>query len=96
VTQPPDGKKQRNALTAAENAVRALGRDEPARAKRSAATAADLDQIGAFTALPGAVERAVNELEAGGAISASVWEALSEAVGPGPVQALIMEVREGS
>lgn len=94
--EPPDGKKQRNALTAAENAVRALGRDDPTRAQRNAATAADLDQVGAFSALPAAVERAASELESGGAISAAGWDALSDAVGPGPVQALILEVREGS
>lgn len=94
--QPPDGKKQRNALTAAENAVKALGRHDPARARRSAATAADLDQVGAFSGLPGAVDRAVNELEASGAISASSWDSLAAAVGPGPVQALIDEARDAS
>lgn len=91
----PDGKKQRNALTAAENAVKALGRAEPERARRSAATAADLDQVGAFSSLPAAVEEAAVELERSGTISPDAWTALADAVGPGPVQALITEVGDG-
>jgi len=92
----PDGKKQRNALTAAENAVKALGLGDAVRARRSAATAADLDQVGAFSALPAAVDQAADELERRGTISPAAWEALSDAVGPGPVQSLITEVGDGS
>jgi len=88
-----DGKRQRNALTAAENAIRALGGD-PDRARKTAAKAAELDQIGAYTDFVPAIERAATELTLGG-ISVGAWEALVDAVGPGPLAALVDEVRAG-
>ncbi len=74
-----DGQKQRNALTAAERAITSLGAGDLAKARQDADKAAELDQIGVFADLPGAVER----------FAAEGWEAVRAAVPPGPLQALI-------
>lgn len=89
-----DGKRQRNALTAAENAIKALGAGDPDRARKTASKAAELDQIGAYTDFVPAIERAATELALGG-ISVGAWEAVADAVGPGPLAALVDEVRAG-
>ena len=52
----------------------------------------DLDQIGVYTALTTAVESAAAELE-NGSISREGWNAVAGAVGPGPLAALVQEMR---
>lgn len=84
-----DGKRQRNALTAAENAIRALGAGDGDRARAAAAKAADLDQIGAYVQFASAVDRAASGLPD---ISAASWGAIADAVGPGPLAALVDEM----
>lgn len=91
-----DGHKQRNALTAAEQAIRALAIGDPSKAKRRAYKASELDQIGAYTALVRVVDVAVQELETAGTVSDQSWDRLAEAVGPGPLQGLIDEQRSAS
>lgn len=86
-----DGKKQRNALTAAERALLALGKGDGPRARKSAAKAAELDQVGLYTELPSAVDAAADDLDASSSVSAESWKGLSTVVGPGPLQALIPE-----
>ena len=88
-----DGKQQRQALTAAERSLQALGVGNAERAVRSAAKAAQLDQLGAFSGLPGGVAAAAQDLEAGGAVSEEAWDRLEDAVGPGPLRFLIAELR---
>lgn len=88
-----DGKKQRNALTAAEQAIRALAIGDGDRARLNSAKAADLDQIGLFAALPGAVADGAAQIDAEGAVAPSAWDAVAAAVGPGPLQHLVSEVR---
>lgn len=88
-----DGKRQRNALTAAERALRALGTGKGERAIRSAAKAAELDQLGLFSDLPGNVEEAVDDLSRDDRVGDASWDRLEAAVGPGPLQFLIREVR---
>jgi hypothetical protein len=88
-----DGKRQRNALTAAERALQALGAGNAERAIRSAAKAADLDQLGIFRGLPEAVAGGVADLEATGSVGVASWDRLETAVGPGPLQFLIQELR---
>lgn len=87
-----DGKKQRNALTGAEQALRALADGNGDRAAKNAAKAADLDQIGIFVEFPEAVEAAVGDL-VDGQVSEESWDRLSAVVGPGPLSFLIDEVR---
>lgn len=87
--RPVNGQEQRNALTAAEQALRALHKGNHERARQAAARAADLDQIGLYAALPAAVRAAVADLDATGVIGPGEIEALRAAVGPGPVQALV-------
>jgi hypothetical protein len=87
-----DGKRQRNALTAAENAIRALGAGDGVRARSAAVKAVELDQIGAYADFAAAVDRAAVEL-AGGGVSSEAWQAMIDAVGPGPLVALIDEAR---
>jgi hypothetical protein len=88
-----DGQQQRNALTAAERAVEALGAGAPDRAVSNATKAAELDQIGAFADLPSAVAAALADLEKSGAVSEAGWSAVREAVPPGPLQALVDSLR---
>lgn len=88
-----DGQRQRNALTAAEKALRSLGERHPFRAKRNAFQAVDLDQVGAFDGLPNAVEMAIHDIEQRGRVTSDGWDRLAAVVGPGPLQALIDELR---
>jgi hypothetical protein len=88
-----DGKKQRNALTAAEQALRALGAGNPDRARANAAKAAELDQIGAFAGFPPAIEDAADRIETEMEIPDATWDALADAVGPGPLAFLVTELR---
>ena len=50
-----DGHLQRQALTAAERAIEALGRKDPGGARSAVATAVERDQVGLFGALADAV-----------------------------------------
>jgi hypothetical protein len=84
-----DGQLQRQALTAAERAIEALGRRDAAAARMAVATAVERDQVGLFGALADAVHLAASELEQSGEITASTWNALADAVGPGPLQGLV-------
>lgn len=88
-----DGKRQRNALTAAERSLEALGAGDGQRAIRVVGKAFDLDQLDLFTALPAAVATAANDLTTSGKVEAGTWDTLETAVGPGPLQYLIQEMR---
>lgn len=87
-----DGKKQRNALTAAENALRALADGNASRASANARRAADLDQIGAYAGFTDAVLTTTADLDEGGP-SPSQWDAVSAALEPGPLAFLVDELR---
>ncbi len=88
-----DGQQQRRALTAAEQAIQALGAGDGGKAVGAAGRAAELDQIGAFAALRSAVDAAAADLESGGAVSSRSWDALAAAVGPGPLAAAVAAAR---
>ncbi len=85
-----DGKRQRNALTAAERALRALGAGDAQRALRTAAKAAELDQLGLFAGLSVGVDAAVADLEATGGVGDESWDRLEVAVGPGPLGGVLI------
>jgi hypothetical protein len=86
-----DGQKHRQALTAAERAIEALGRKDPSAARMAIATA--VDQVGLFASMADAVYLAAAELDADGEISAATWDQVADAVGPGPLQALVEQFR---
>jgi hypothetical protein len=88
-----DGHRQRRALTAAEQALAALETGDRDAARRAAAEAASLDQVGAFSHLVGAVELAAADLAATGRVGDSAVSALLEAVGPGPLAARVEGLR---
>jgi len=88
-----DGHLQRQALTAAERAIEALGRKDPGGARSAVATAVARDQVGLFSALADAVHLAATELERNGELSEATWNTLADAVGPGPLQGLVESVR---
>ena len=90
-----DGHQQRKALTALERTVTALSKGDSVAAARAAGRAADLDQIGAYAAVPTAVAVISRHLELGTAVPDSAWDELAEAVGPGPVAAAIEQLRGG-
>jgi hypothetical protein len=83
-----DGQKQRQALSAVEQALRALIDDDGDRARRGAQRAVELDQVGAFDGLEGLVAIAAGDIEATGAVTVASWQSLAEALGPGPLGAL--------
>ncbi len=88
-----DGQKQRRALTAAEQALRALGAGNAAKARRTAAQAADLDQIGIYSGLDTAVAPLADRLDRGEAIDDAGWDGLVAVLGVGPLSGLIDELR---
>jgi hypothetical protein len=88
-----DGHLQRQALTAAERAIEALGRGDPGSARSAVATAVEKDQVGLFAALADAVYLAASELDKDGTLGGSTWDTLADAVGPGPLQGLVESVR---
>lgn len=88
-----DGQKQRQALTAAERALEALGRKDAAAARMAISTAVERDQVGLFASMADAVYLAAAELDAEGRIAAATWNQLADAVGPGPLQALVEQFR---
>ena len=89
-----DGKSQRNALTAAERAIEALGRGQAERAVTNADKAASLDQIGVFADFPAAVRSAAGEIAERGSVGPAGWDGVSAAVGPGPLAFLVAEQRD--
>jgi hypothetical protein len=88
-----DGQKQRNALTGAEQALRALAAGQSDRARKNADKAMDLDQLGLFGGFPEAVGAAADEIDGSGAVSPEAWNRIGEVVGPGPLRFLIEELR---
>lgn len=88
-----DGQSQRQALTAAERAIEALARRDPGAARSAVATAVERDQIGLFSRLADAVYLAASELESDEAVSEATINQLADAVGPGPLQALVDDLR---
>lgn len=88
-----DGKLQRQALTAAERAIDALGRKDPGGARTAVAIAVERDQIGAFAQLADAIYLAATQLESEGEVEEPTWNTLADAVGPGPLQGLVEQVR---
>jgi hypothetical protein len=88
-----DGKKQRQALTAAERAIEALGRKDASSARMAISTALERDQVGLFASMADAVYLAAAELDADGEVAASTWNQIADAVGPGPLQALVEQYR---
>jgi hypothetical protein len=88
-----DGQKQRSALTAAEQALRALGTANAEKARKAAAKAADLDQIGVFSDFVAAVIPLADSLDRGEAIDDAGWDGLGATLGLSPLSGLIDELR---
>lgn len=87
------GRMQRQALTAAERAIEALGRGDPVSARMAVSTALDRDQTGMYVGMADAVDLAAGMLERDEQITEGAWSHLADAVGPGPLQALVEAVR---
>lgn len=88
-----DGQKQRSALTAAEQALRALGAGDAGKARQRAAKAGELDQIGVYDEFLAAVEPLAASLDDGASIDNEAWDGLAAALGMGPLGGLIDEMR---
>ena len=76
-----DGRKQRQAVTAAEQAIRALAGGDVAKARVSARRAEDLDQVGIYAGLELAVA------------ADDAWDAVAAVLGSGPLAAEVEELR---
>ena len=81
------------ALDAAERALEALGRKDPASARTAVATAVARDRGGRLAPLADAVFLAAFQLEENGEITESTWNQLADAVGPGRLQATVEQIR---
>lgn len=87
------GRLQRQALTAVERSIEALGRGDPVSARMAIATALDRDQTGMYVGMADAVDLAAGMLERDEPVSEEAWSHLADTVGPGPLQALVEAVR---
>jgi hypothetical protein len=56
-------------------------------------TALERDQVGLFASMADAVYLAAAELDADGEIAPATWNQIADAVGPGPLQALVEQYR---
>ncbi len=86
-----DGQQQRRALTAAEQALKALAAGDAPGATEAAGRAAELDQTGMFMALPALVMAAGDEVEQDGRASVEAWQLIATTLGPGPLAAFAEE-----
>ncbi len=84
-----DGQRQRQALSAAESALRALAAGDAGRARSAAEKAAALDQLGVYGGFAGWVRRAAGEIEQAGGVLPATRDGLREALGPGPLAAAV-------
>lgn len=82
-----DGQKQRRALTAAEQAIRALADGDGDTARRAIARALQLDQVAMFGEVAPLIDDAAAEVERAGGLAAERWRAIARALGPGPLAA---------
>jgi hypothetical protein len=76
----------------AEEAIRAVGRHDVPGARIAVAQAYDLDH--ALSTLVDAVYLACAEIEEERRVSISTWNTLADAVGPGPLLAVVESSRE--
>lgn len=81
------------ALDAAERAIEALGRRDPAGARMAVAVAVEVDRTPAVSRLADAVFLAAWRLEQDEEIDEATWNHLSDVVGPGPLQGLVEQAR---
>lgn len=88
-----DGQKQRRAVSAAEQTLRALADGNAAQARQAAAKSAELDQIGIYTAFSQAVVPLADRLERGEPVDDAGWNTLVETLGIGPLSGLVEELR---
>lgn len=88
-----NSRSQGQALSAAEAALEALGRKDPVSARAAVSTAVERDETGTFSSFADAIYLAASELEEGGEISESTWNQLADAIGPGPLQGIVEQIR---
>lgn len=88
-----DGQKQRRALNAAEQTLRALAEGNAGQARKASAKAADLDQIGLYADFALAVTPLVAQIEAGSSVDDAGWTSLVDTLGIGPLAGLVEELR---
>ncbi len=88
-----NGKHQRNALTAAERALTALGAGDGEGARRAVARAVELDQLGIYEPVSLSVGLAADDLDHRGVISEEHWDLVAAAVPQGPLEAVVERIR---
>ena len=84
---------EQKAQASAEEAIQALGRLDAPLARTSVAEAYDLDHK--LGALADSVYLACAEIEEDGRVTTSTWNTLADAVGPGPLVAVVETSRSG-
>ena len=85
-----DGQQQRRALTAAERSIKLVFGGDLEGARRAAATAESLDQIGAYEGLADLL------VAVGSPPDPSKVEHLAESLGDGPLAALVATLADGN
>ena len=81
------------ALSAAEHAIEALARRDPAGARMAVAAAVARDRTGSFARWADTVYLAASLLEKDKEIDEATWDQLADAVGPGPLQNRVEQAR---
>ena len=85
-----DGQQQRRALTAAERSIKLAFGGDLEGARRAAATAESLDQVGVYEGLSDLL------VAVGSPPDQTKVEHLAEALGDGPLAALVATLADGS
>lgn len=91
-----DGRRQRRAVSAAEQALTALEVGDAAGARRAAREATELDQVGAFGEFARAVDRAAADLDAAGRVTERSWVQIVGSLDAGPLRSRVEAHRSGA
>ena len=81
---PPGGREQREAVSAIERAIKAIGQRDSATIRKAAATIGELDRAGVYRDLPSRLQQVADAFDAG---TAADLQDVVDALGPGPLAA---------
>jgi hypothetical protein len=81
---PPGGREQREAVSAIERAIKAIGQRDSAALKKAATTIIELDRAGVYGDLPSQLQRVADAFDAG---TEPDLQGVIDALGPGPLAA---------
>jgi hypothetical protein len=84
LAEPPGGREQREAVSAIERAIKAVGQRDSAAIRKAAASIGELDRAGVYRDLPLQLQRVADAFDGG---TAPDLQGAVDALGPGPLAA---------